>query len=149
MTTAPLDTLLGLVVRLDTDALRVFGDSQTNAELGAQGDRAVNGVQDFLVVHVNAETGVCTAVPLFAKTAVANQPLVEGKKSGHPDGWIGTDIYFSRWQHWRIPIARIQSALTSAQNAEANRRRYAAGDSSTLDDIRNWDGRNRAPYRSA
>lgn len=149
MPTTPEHTPLGLVVRLDTAALRGFGDSQTNAELSAQGDRAVVGTQDFLVVHVDATSGMCTAVPLFHKTAVGNQPLIDGKKSGHASRWIGTDVYFSRWQHWRIPLARINDALATDANAEATRRRYAAGDSSTLDDIRNWDDRNRAPYRPA
>ena len=136
----------GVVVTLDTDALRARGDCFTNAEIGPAGDRAVTGTHDFLVVSVHHETGECTAVPLFAKSAVGNQPLAEALKSGAPDGWIGTETYFSRWQHWRMPPVVIAEALAAA---DGRVRGYAVHDRSALDDIRNWEGRNRAGYRPA
>lgn len=148
MTTTPGAIKAGLVVRLDTTALRAQGGSHTNAELGAHGDRAVVGTHDFLVLYADAATGVCTAVPLFAKTAVGNQPLVEELKSGDGDGWKGSDMYFSRWQHWRIPTTAIEAAITEGETA-ASERLYAAHDLPALDDIRVWESRNRAPYRPA
>ncbi len=140
------------VVRLDTTVLRALGGSTTNAEIGADGDRAVTGVHNFLVVQVTGTPPVCTAVPLFPKSAVGNQPLVERLKSGAADGWIGTDVYFSRWQHWRIPLDSFLQAMIvpgdAADDASVSPSRYAAGDSSALDDIRIWESRNRAPYRA-
>jgi len=143
------DVTPGLVVQLDTAVLRAQGGSQTNAVLGADGDRSVVGTQDFLIVGVDAAAGRCTAVPLFAKTAVGNQPLENGKKSGRAEQWVGTDSFFSRWQHWRIPLASIAAASADDPATSADRRRYAANDRSALDDIKNWEGRNRAAYRDA
>ncbi len=143
------DVTPGLVVQLDTAVLRALGGCQTNAVLGPEGDRSVVGTQPFLLVGLDAAAGRCTAVPLFAKTAVGNQPLEDGKKSGRADAWIGTDTFFSRWQHWRIPVASVVAALTDDPATTANRRRYAATDRSALDDIKNWEGRNRAAYREA
>ncbi len=139
----------GLVVRVDTTVLRARGDCQTNAVLGPTGDRAVVGAHDFLVVGVDALTGVCTAVPLFSKTAVGNTPLVDGRKSGRAENWIGTNSYFSHWQHWRIPIASLMAAWEPDETSPDNRRRYATGDTSALDDIRVWESRNRSAYREA
>ncbi|WP_310571091.1 hypothetical protein [Gemmatimonas sp.] len=139
----------GLVVQLDTAMLRALGGCQTNAVLGPDGDRSVVGTQDFLVVGLDAAASRCTAVPLFAKTAVGNQPLENGKKSGRADEWIGTDTFFSCWQHWRIPVASVVAASADDPTTSGNRRRYAAADRSALDDIKNWEGRNRAAYRDA
>ena len=139
----------GLVVRLNTAALRAHGGSQTNAVLGPEGDRAVTGSSDFLIVGLDVATGRCTAVPLFAKTAVGNQPLESAKKTGQEDEWIGTDTFFSHWQHWRIPLAAVVAASGDDMTTSASRRRYAATDRSALDDIKNWEGRNRATYRDA
>ncbi len=147
----------GLIVRLDTDALRTAGGCQTNAVKNAQGDRAVRGTHDFLLVYVDASENMTTAVPLFSKSAVGNQPLVESLKSGAGEGWIGADVYFSRWQHWRIPTLLINEALQAHRTARndanltaaPNDRRYAANDSSALDDVRVWESHNRAQYRDA
>ena len=139
----------GLVLRIDTTVLRARGDCQTNAVRGPNGDRAVVGSHDFLVVGVDALTGVCTAVPLFTKSAVGNTPLLDRRKSGRADNWIGTDTYFSHWQHWRIPMASLIAAWEPDETSADDRRRYASGDSSTLDDIRVWESRNRSAYREA
>ncbi len=138
----------GLVVHVDTDLLRTLGGCQTNAVLGTDGDRAVVGAHDFLVVHLDAAASVCTAVPLFSKTAVGNQPLERRQKSGLGDAWLGTDSFFSHWQHWRIPTSALIAAAEGDAATPATRRRYAATDRSALDDIRNWEGRNRAAYRA-
>jgi hypothetical protein len=155
MTLTHEDVTPGLVLHLDTALLRARGGCQTNAVLGPEGDRSVVGTHDFLIVSVDPAAGRCTAVPLFTKTAVGNQPLEHGKKSGRATQWIGADSFFSRWQHWRMPIASVgaasvvDSALDPALNTvpPADHRRYAATDRSALDDIKNWEGRNRAPYR--
>lgn len=139
----------GLVVQLDTAMLRALGGCQTNAVLGPEGDRSVVGAQDFLIVGLDAAAGRCTAVPLFGKSAVGNQPLENGKKTGRADQWIGSDTFFSRWQHWRIPVASVVAASANDPTSPADRRRYAASDRSALDDIKNWEGRNRAAYRDA
>lgn len=139
----------GLVVQLDTATLRALGGSQTNAVHTPDGDRAVVGSHDFLVVGVDVAAGRCTAVPLFSKTAVGNQPLDNRKKSGQTDPWLGSDTFFSRWQHWRIPFTAVVAASAGDRGTSDERRRYAAADRSALDDIKNWEGRNRAAYRDA
>ncbi len=149
MTTTPIALHAGLVVRLDTAALRALGGSQTNAVTGPQGDRAVVGEHDFLVLYVDAATAMCTAVPLFPKSAVGNQPLVESLKAGPAEGWRDTDVYFSRWQHWRIPSALVLEAMRADGLTAEQRRSYAVGDASALDDIRVWESHNRASYRTA
>lgn len=138
-----------MVVRLDTDALRAQGGCHTNAVVGPEGDRAVEGVHDFLIVRVNGDTDVCTAVPLFSKAAVGSQPLLDTLKSGAAEGWQGTEVFFSRWQHWRIPCALVSAALAADASAASDVRRYADGDASALDDIAAWESRNRAEYRPA
>jgi hypothetical protein len=139
----------GLVLYLDTAVLRALGGSLTNAVIGPEGDRAVAATHLFLVLHVDGPARQCTAVPLFEKSAVGNQPLVESLKSGAATGWIGTTVFFSRWQHWRIPLDAASAASADDDSTTSTRRRYANGDGSTLDDIRNWEGRNRASYRPA
>jgi hypothetical protein len=151
MTLTHEDVTPGLVLHLDTALLRARGGCQTNAVLGPEGDRSVVGTHDFLIVSVDPVAGRCIAVPLFTKTAVGNQPLEHEKKSGCVTQWIGADSFFSRWQHWRMPIASVVAAAVAdpALNPvlPADRRRYAATDRSALDDIKNWEGRNRAAYR--
>ena len=149
MKLTPDEITAGLVVGIDTTVLRTMGDSQTNAVRGPDSDRAVVGTHDFLIVGVDAQSGVCTAVPLFTKSAVGNTPLVDGRKSGRADNWIGTAKYFSHWQHWRIPMASLIAASVADETSADDRRRYAAGDSPTLDDIRVWESRNRSSYREA
>lgn len=149
MPLSPADITPGLVLGLDTTILRARGDSQTNAESGAAGDRAVTGPSDFLVVGVDRTTGVYTAVPLFPKAAVGNQPLDDEHKRGGDAAWRDTPTFFSRWQHWRIPVDSFLAAADADDASPADRRQYAPGDGPTLDDIREWESRNRAPYRSA
>jgi hypothetical protein len=143
------DIAPGLVVQLDTAIVRALGGAHTNAVMGAEGDRAVVGTHLFLVVGVDATTRLCTAVPLFTKTAIGNQPLDNAKKIGTLDHWHTTDTYFSHWQHWRIPASSIVAASTTEGTIPTMRRLYAADDRSALDDIKNWEGRNRAAYREA
>jgi len=138
----------GLVVQLDSTMLRTLGGCETNAVLNAAGDRAVADVHDFLVVGVDAVTGRCTAVPLFDKSAVGSEPLVESRKSGHATGWIGTSTFYSHWQHWRIPLAAIVSASGEDPASVDDRRRYSSDDRSVLDDVRVWESHNRSAYRS-
>ena len=149
MSVSDQEIVPGLVVHLDTAVLRALGGAQTNAELQGETDRAVTGALDFLVVGVDQPKACFTAVPLFAKSAVGNQPLEAGKKSGGDASWTASDTYFSRWQHWRIPLAHVAAASAAEQTDALGRRRYAATDRSTLDDIKNWEIRNRAPYRPA
>lgn len=147
MPLAPTDITPGLVLLVDTTQLHTLGGSQTNAELGATGDRAVSGVSDFLVVGIDRSTGVCTAVPLFPKAAVGNQPLDDAHKRGGDAAWRETPTFFSRWQHWRVPVDALIAATDPTDAARADHRHYAPGDGPTLDDIRVWESRNRAAYR--
>jgi hypothetical protein len=143
------DVTAGLVVTLDTAVLRARGGALTNAVLGPAGDRAVVGEHDFLVLHVDAPSGLCTAVPLFPKSAVGNQPLEAAHRVGAPGVWGEGETYFSCWQHWRIPVASVVVASAVDATVPAMRRQYAPTNRSALDDIRNWEGRNRAAYRPA
>ncbi|MES2524512.1 MAG: hypothetical protein V4617_17570 [Gemmatimonadota bacterium] len=137
----------GVVAALDTTILRGLGGSLTNAVSGPEGDRAVVDVHRFLVVHVDAATATCTAVPLYDRGAVGNQPLDDAKKSGPGEGWIGAEWFFSRWQHWRIPLTAVVEASVAEDTNLSERRSYATADRSALDDIRVWESRNRAAYR--
>ncbi len=138
----------GLVVQLDTAILRSFRGCETNAVLTAAGDRAVTGTHDFLVVGVDATSGMCTAVPLFGKSAVGNEPLLDAHKSGRASGWVGMTVYYSHWQHWRMPAAAVVAASGADPATTADRRGYSKGDRSVLDDIKVWESHNRAAYRA-
>jgi hypothetical protein len=138
----------GLVVRLDTGQLREIGGSETNAQANAGEDRAVSGVQDFLVVHLDPHTDVATAVPLFPKTAPGSSPLDARKREGGLPGWTTEPLYYSHWQHWRIPRDALVRASDPDPALEGTRRRYAAGHPDTLQDIMNWATRNRNDYRA-
>ena len=139
----------GLVVRVDTEALRAAGGSETNAQATPQQDRAVRGVHDFLVLAVDAAHGVCTAVPLFPKTAPGSSPLDRRKRAGDAAGWLESPAFFSHWQHWRIPLAALAAAAADDPGEAGARRSYAATDPDALQDALNWASRNRCAFRPA
>jgi hypothetical protein len=145
----PSEIRPGLVARIDTDALRAAGGSETNAQATAAQDRAVRGVHDFLVLAVDASRGVCTAVPLFPKTAPGSSPLDPRKRAGDVAGWLEAPAFFSHWQHWRIPIAALASAAADDPGAPDARRSFAATDPDALQDALNWASRNRCEFRPA
>jgi len=96
------DVTPGLVIQLDTATLRALGGAQTNAVLGPEGDRSVVGTQDFLIVGVDAAAGRCTGVPLFAKTAVGNQPLENDE--------VGTRRAVDRHRYVLLALAALAHA---------------------------------------
>lgn len=137
----------GVVARLDTRQLRTIGGSETNAQLSDAEDRAVAGVHDFLVTAVNATAGVCTAIPLFPKSSPGSAPLDAKKQWGNIAGWLTDPVHYSRWQHWRIPLAAFATASAEDPGDTDARRSYAAGDADTLQDLTNWATRNRCVFR--
>lgn len=138
----------GLVVHLDTGVLRAIGGSTTNAETGGGGDRAVVGPHYFLLLEIDGATGNCIAVPLFSKWAPGSERLDETRKSGLADKWLGVDSFFSRWQHWTIPLAAITPSSHLEESDSANRRRYSANDTKELERITAWKDLNRAAFRA-
>jgi hypothetical protein len=138
----------GLVVRLDTGKLREIGGSETNAQASAGEDRAVTGVHDFLVVQVDPRTDVAMAVPLFPKTAPGSSPLDPRKREGGVQGWASEPLFYSHWQHWRIPRDALVRASDPDPALEGTRRRYATGSPDALQDIMNWSTRNRNDFRA-
>jgi hypothetical protein len=134
---------LGLVIHLDTDILRELGGCETNAEQSDIEDRAVHGPHYFLVVEVHDQLEVCTAVPLFSQSAPGSERLQEPLKAGYPDKWIGDDSYFSRWQHWRIPLRHVEAASATDEADRQNRRTYAESKPDELGRILTWQDKNR------
>lgn len=139
----------GLVARIDTQQLRAMGGSETNAQLTDTEDRAVSAVHDFLVVAVDADAAVCTAIPLFARPSPGSAALEPKKQWGNIEGWLTDTVHYSRWQHWRIPLAAFAEASTADPGSNGARRSYAAGDADTLRDLANWASRNRCEFRPA
>jgi hypothetical protein len=148
---APLDQseiAPGIVARIDTDQLRAMGGSLTNAQASEDEDRAVTGVHDFLVVAVDPASDSCVAIPLFPRSAPGSAPLDPAQQSG-PAEWRGPAVFYSRWQHWRIPRASFAAASESEPSDAAERRTYASGNKDALQDLANWATRNRCAFRSA
>jgi hypothetical protein len=138
---------VGLVVHLDTAALRKLGGSKTNAQITESEDRAVEGPHYFLVTKLDREDGTCLAVPLFSGSAPGSEKLDEDKKSGHPDNWLGSDSYFSHWQHWVIPLSDIPEASANEESSPDSRRSYAA-DPEDFEAINKWVGKNICDFRA-
>ena len=103
----------GIVVRLDTARLRAAGGSLTNAQLTGDEDRAITGVSDFLVVAVDTDAEVALALPLYPKSAPGSAPLDDARKSG-PADWLAQPVFYSRWQHWRIPFSSLVAEIGRA-----------------------------------
>ena len=139
----------GLVIHLDPSLLKAQGGSETNAQRDETGDRAVPDPRYFLVLEVDRAAGTCLAVPLYSKSAPGSQPLQETEKGGLADRWIGEESFFSRWQHWRIPLSAIPAASVGDDSEPANRRTYAATQPATLRSIADWQHRNRCSFRPA
>ena len=139
----------GLVVHLDPALLRAQGGSETNAQRDETGDRAVTEPHDFLVLEVDRAAGTCLAVPLYSRSAPGSQPLRESEKGGPTEHWVGVETFFSRWQHWRIPLSAIPAASASDDSEPADRRTYAATHPAPLGDIASWHHRNRCAFRPA
>jgi hypothetical protein len=145
MTVALDDIVPGVIVHLDTDALRAAGGSRTNAQATADEDRAVTGAHDFLVLMVDARAKEALAIPLFPRSAPGSAPLDDRQRTG-PEEWRASPVFYSRWQHWRIPL----EALVAASSGEAgDARHYAPGTPDTLQDLANWATRNRCAFRPA
>lgn len=135
----------GLVVRLDTGVLRARGDSRTNAQVTPAEDRAVTGVHDFLVLLVDPAARTAVAIPLFPRSAPGSAPLDDRLRRG-PAEWVATPVFYSRWQHWLLPLDSL-AAATVDDGGEA--RTYAADTPDVLQDLANWASRNRCAYRPA
>jgi hypothetical protein len=138
----------GVVARLDTQLLRSTGGSETNAQRTDTEDRAVTDVHDFLVVAVNMNASICTAVPLFPKSSPGSAPLTPPKRQGDVGAWLTEEVHYSRWQHWRIPLSAFAIASANDPGEVGARRSYALGDADTLQDLANWATRNRCEFRS-
>jgi hypothetical protein len=136
----------GVVVHIDTEILRTLGGSFTNAEKKNGVDRAVYGPHYFLVLSVSEDTAL--AVPLFSNLAPGSERLDESMKSGLADKWIGETSFFSRFQHWKIPVSAIEAASGNEEAVPANRRRYAAQNPSVLAVIGSWQAKNRCDFRA-
>jgi hypothetical protein len=138
----------GIVVRLDTSVLRAAGGSLTNAQRSDTEDRAVTGVCDFLVVAVDAGAGPALALPLYPKSAPGSAPLDPARKSG-PADWLAEPVFYSRWQHWRIPLDALVAASGGETSSANARRTYASWHLDTLQELANWASRNRCEFRPA
>lgn len=147
MTAAQLDDVgPGDIVRLDTAVLRAEGGSRTNAQATAAEDRAVTGTCDFLVVALDASARRVRALPLFPRSAPGSAPLDDRLRAG-PPGWLAAPVYYSRWQHWDIPLDAVRAASASDPGLPGPRRSYAAGNADVLQDLANWASRNRCEFR--
>jgi len=138
----------GIVVRLDTALLRATGGSLTNAQLSDDEDRAVTGVSDFLVVAVDVDAELALALPLYPKSAPGSAPLDDARKSG-PAEWLAQPVFYSRWQHWRIPFNALTAASDSETSSATARRTYSSWHADTLRELANWATRNRCDFRPA
>jgi hypothetical protein len=148
MTVALDDLVPGVVVHLDTDVLRAAGGSRTNAQATADEDRAVAGAHDFLVLMVDAISNEALAIPLFPRSAPGSAPLDDRQRTG-PADWLAAPVYYSRWQHWRIPLGALVAASRARSSGDGGPRHYAPGTPDTLQDLANWATRNRCAYRPA
>ena len=138
----------GLVVYLDTDRLRELGGSETNAEVAASGDRAVEGPHQFLILEVDRSNDRCLAVPLFSNQAPGSLPLSRDKMGGSHPRWVSASTYyFSRWQHWYIPISAVAATSDGELSDPGDRSTYAEGSEQDLRAIANWREKNRADFR--
>jgi hypothetical protein len=135
----------GLIVRVDTEVLRLRGDSRTNAQATATEDRAVTGVHDFLVLLVDAAKREVLALPLFPRSAPGSAPLDDTLRTG-PAEWLAAPVYYSRWQHWQVPLDAL---IAASAPDEGERRTYATGKAEVLRDLANWASRNRCAFRAA
>ena len=139
----------GVVARIDTQQLRTLGGAETNAQITDAEDRAVADARDFLVVAVDAAKGTCTCLPLFGRSSPGSAPLVVEKRSGDVGSWMSDVVHYSRWQHWRVPLAAFSAASAEEPSDADARRGYAVGDADTLQDLANWATRNRCAFRPA
>ena len=144
---AVAEVIPGIVARVDTQRLRALGGSETNAQVTDAEDRAVADVRDFLVVSVDAGKHVCLAVPLFSRSSPGSAPLSAAKRLGDVDGWLTDEVQYSRWQHWRIPLAALAGASVQEPSEAGARRSFAIGDADVLQDLANWATRNRCSFR--
>jgi len=138
----------GIVVHLDTALLRAAGGSLTNAQMSDTEDRAVTGVSDFLVVAVDAGAELALALPLYPKSAPGSAPLDDARKSG-PADWLAQPVFYSRWQHWRIPFDALVAASVGESTSATARRTYSSWHADTLRELANWATRNRCEFRPA
>lgn len=62
--------------------------------------------------------------------------------------WRNGSYHFSRWQHWRIPLADLAAASTGELSDPADRCTYAENDPAELASIAAWQDKNRAAFRA-
>ncbi|MBA4788194.1 MAG: hypothetical protein H2042_00700 [Rhizobiales bacterium] len=124
----------GLVVHLDTGLLRQHGGCLSNVSTP---ERAVQGPHYFLVLEIDHTSGSALAVPLFSSKTAGGEKLDDGQKSGPPNNWIGHGqaSWFSKFQHWKIPLAALVAASADDDGMPGNRRGYATTAPALLADI--------------
>jgi hypothetical protein len=138
----------GVVVQLDTDAIRATRRAKSNAELVDGVDRAVRGEHSFLVLRIAPGTDTVVLAPVFSRIAPGSEVLDEGLKSGFSDRWLGVTLYLNRWQHWEVRAPDVVTFSAVEDTPDGNRRMYAADVPAELDRILALRKKNRAPWRS-
>ena len=104
-------------------------------------------MSDFVVVALDSAAATCTAIPLFPRSSPGSAPLDAHKQWGNIGSWLTEAVHYSRWQHWRIPLAALTAASAEDPGSAGARRGYALGDADTLQDLANWATRNRCAFR--
>lgn len=137
----------GTVVQLDVHALRLSGQSKTNAEITETEDRTVEGEHSFLILQVNLDRDTAFLTPIFSEWAPGSEEFKEDRKSGYANLWLGVVLFFNHWQHWEIPLDELVQHSGGELASVNNRRKYAAADPKELQRILNFSKSNRAPWR--
>ena len=138
----------GTVVQIDADALRATGKAQCNAEVAADGDRAVQGEHSFLILLVDKAKDTVVMAPVFSKFAPGSEVLDEKLKSGYPDKWVGAKLHFNRWQHWGVRREDLVAYSAAEDTPVGARRMYAQNAPQELNRMLAFIKQNRAPWRT-
>jgi hypothetical protein len=75
-----------------------------------------------------------------------SEKLDPSKKGGSLTWWQDGVFHFSRWQHWKIPVAALVPASHLDAASPGDRCTYARQDAATLSAIAAWQTKNRCSW---
>jgi hypothetical protein len=116
---AASEVVVGAVIFLDPDVLRLGGSALTTAPQG----KAVKDRHYFVVLSVNGSQVILA--PVYSDNPKGLRSLLDaGLKTGSEVKWIGSNSYLDGHQHWSADVSDVCTASSVDATSPGSRNGY-------------------------